>query len=70
MKFQCGLEHLAEEFEFLGGGNGPSLPPGMHLPRPVSDPSSHQPHPGSMWQSWHDFIPKHWRPSNAREGIV
>ena len=62
MKFQFGFEQLSGEFPLPG--NGPSLPPCMHFPKPVPEPSSHQPHPGSMWQSRHDFISEHCRPTN------
>ena len=61
---KCQYEQRADEF--LGGGNGPSTPPCIHWPKPVREPSSHQPQPGSMWQSRHDFIPEHWRPNNVR----
>lgn len=39
---------------------GPSSPPGTHWPRPVAEPSSHQPHPGRVWHSSHVFIPEHF----------
>ena len=65
MKFQFCIEQLPAEFPLPG--NGPSLPPCMHFPKPVRDPSSHQPHPGSMWQSRHDFIFEHCRP---KKGVV
>lgn len=43
---QCVKYHLFWEHDWGG-----VLPPAIHEPKPVPDPSSHQPHSGSSRQS-------------------
>ena len=57
IKYQRLIGHWFNE-AFVGLVKGPSSPPSIHWPKPVSEPSSHHPHPGKVWQSSQVFIPE------------